>query len=96
VRAREERTVRATGRDPGELVVAFLGELLALQDTEGFLARTVDVTVHGDPPTSLEARLVGEPFDPSRHTARTEVKAATYHDLQFDPVAGKARVIVDI
>lgn len=96
MRPREERTVRAAGRDPGELVVAFLGELLALQDAEGFLARTIEVRTTGDPPTAALARLRGEPFDAARHLARTEVKAITYHGLVFDPGAGSARVIVDI
>ncbi len=96
VRPRTERTVRASGRDPVELVVAYLGELLALEETEGFLARRISVTTSGRPVTSLVARLEGEPFDPARHRPRTEVKAITYHDLLFDPRRGKARVIVDI
>lgn len=96
VRPRLTRTIAASGRDPGELVVAYLGELLALQDTEGFLARTIEVRPAGRPVRRLVARLTGEPFDPERHVARTEVKAVTYHDLRFDPGVGKARVIVDI
>lgn len=88
--------MRAVGRDPAELVVAYLGELLSLQDTEGFVARRISVALRGSGPLELEARLEGEPFDPARHVARTEVKAITYHDLVFDPVGGRARVIVDI
>ncbi len=88
--------MRASGRDPPELVVRYLGELLALEDTEGFLARRIEIELTGNPPTALVAHLFGEPFDPERHTARTEVKAITYHDLVFDPRAGRARVIVDI
>jgi SHS2 domain-containing protein len=96
VRPREERSVSASGRDPVELVVAYLGELLLLQAADGFLGRTIRVLPLGDPPTSLVASLAGEPFDPARHTARTEVKAITLHDLQFDAKRGRARVIVDI
>lgn len=96
VRPREERVVRARGRDPPELVVAFLTELLALEDAEGFLARRIEARPQGRPVRSVVARLWGEPFDPARHHPRTEVKAVTYHQLLFDPRRGKARVIVDI
>jgi SHS2 domain-containing protein len=96
VRPREERVVRAAGRDAPELVVAFLGELLALAETEGFLGRRIDARTSGRGPTSVVARLRGEPFDPARHVARTEVKAITYHGLLFDPRRGRARVIVDL
>ena len=96
VRPTDERTVRADGKDAAELAVAFLTALLVLQETDGFLGRRITARTHGRPPTSVTARLRGEPFDPRRHVARTEVKAVTYHDLLFDPRAGRARVIVDL
>jgi SHS2 domain-containing protein len=96
VRAREERAVSAAAEDTPSLVVAFLGELLLLEQTDGFLVRDVRVRTVGNPPTALVASVAGERFDPARHTARTEVKAVTFHDLHFDPVRGRARVIVDI
>jgi len=96
VRVRTERAVSASGLDAPELVVAFLTELIQLHEADGFLAREIEVRPIGSPPTSLVASLRGEPFDPDRHPARTEVKAATLHHLLFDPVRGRARVIVDI
>ncbi len=96
VRPRMERAVSASGTDPSSLVVAYLTELLLLQQTEGFLAREIRARPVGDPPTAIVASVTGEPFDPARHTARTEVKAVTLHDLQVDFAAGRARVIVDI
>ena len=96
VRPKEERAVSASGGDPSELVVAFLTELLVLQQTDGFLAREIRARAVGDPPTALVASVTGERFDPDRHTSRTEVKAVTFHDLVFDPARGRARVIVDI
>ena len=86
----------AEGNDPAELAVAFLNELLVLEETDGFLGRRISATTRGRPATSVRARVLGEPFDPARHVARTEVKAVTYHDLLFDPRAGRARVIVDL
>ena len=96
VRPREERTVTAVGSDPAELTVAFLSALLALEETDGFLGRRLAARTRGRPATSVVARVLGEPFDPERHVGRTEVKAITYHDLVFDPRAGRARVIVDL
>jgi SHS2 domain-containing protein len=96
VRPRDDRAVSASGADPTALVVAFLSELLLLQQKEGFLAREIEVRPMGDPPTALLASVRGERFDPARHTAGTEVKAVTFHALTFDPGAGRARVIVDI
>jgi protein archease len=96
VRPRLGRTVRAEGRDPTELAVNFLGALLVLEESEGFLGRRIDARTRGRPCRAVVARLLGEPFDPDRHVGRTEVKAITYHDLLFDPEAGRARVIVDL
>jgi SHS2 domain-containing protein len=96
VRARTERAVSASGSDPTSLVVAFLGELLMLQQTEGFIAREIRAHPVGDPPTAIVASATGETFDPARHPARTEVKAVTLHELTFDRALGRARVIVDI
>jgi SHS2 domain-containing protein len=96
VRPRFERAVSASGTDPAELVVAFLTELIGLYEADGFLAREIEVRPLGEPATALVASLRGEPFDPARHPARVQVKAATMHHLVFEPARGRARVIVDI
>jgi SHS2 domain-containing protein len=96
VRPLEERAVSASGGDAPALVVAFLTELLKLEEADGFLVREVRARTLGNPPTGVVASVSGERFDPGRHVARTGVKAVTYHDLVFDPIRGRARVIVDI
>ena len=96
VRARETRRVAVRADDPAALVVALLSALIGLHDEDGFVARTMRVRTDGPRPTVAEAELGGEPFDAGRHTARTEVKAATLHALRFEPARGRARVIVDI
>jgi SHS2 domain-containing protein len=88
--------VSASGDDATELVVAFLTQLLDLEETDGFIGRDIRARPVGNPPTAIVASVSGERFDPARHTSRTEVKAVTYHDLVFDPEHGRARVIVDI
>ncbi|HEV2317687.1 MAG TPA: archease [Thermoplasmata archaeon] len=96
VRSTEQRVVQASGSDPESLVVAWLGQLLLLQQTEGWIARELDVRLVGTPPTALIATAHGEPFDARRHSSRAEVKAVTYHRMRLDLVRGRARVIVDI
>lgn len=86
----------ASGEDTTELVVAFLTELLLLEQADGFIGRDIRARPVGRPPTAIVASVSGERFDPERHSVRTEVKAVTYHDLVFDPARGRARVIVDI
>ena len=96
VRPRLERAVSASGTDATSLVVAYLSELLLLQQTEGFVASEIRAHPVGDPPTAIVASVAGETFDPARHSVGTEVKAVTLHDLSIDLERGRARVIVDI
>jgi SHS2 domain-containing protein len=96
VHPRQERRVRASGVDPASLLVAYLGELILLEQEEGFLVRDLTVELEGRPPTSLRATARGEPYEPGRHHRRKEVKAVTLHRLQLDLSAGRGRVIVDI
>ena len=96
VAAREERAVSASGADPISLTVAYLSQLLVLQQTEGFLAHAIEVRPVGRPPTGTLASVTGETYDPTRHHLRIEVKAITLHHLQLDLDRGRARVIVDI
>lgn len=96
VRAREVRRVTASAGDATSLVVAFLTELLLLEQEEGFVGRTIEARALGTPPTSVLAEVRGEVLDPARHPLRAEVKAVTLHRLEFDPARGRARVILDI
>jgi SHS2 domain-containing protein len=96
VRRSEERAVQASASDVPSLVVAWLGEILLLQQTDGFLVRDIHARPLGTPPTAIIARVRGEAFDPARHPRRKEVKAVTLHQLMIDLTRRRARVIVDI
>ncbi|MCI4326645.1 MAG: archease [Thermoplasmata archaeon] len=93
---RERREVRATGSDPNSLVVAFLSELIVLEDTERFVARRVVAQVRLGPAPSVTGTAYGEPWDPERHLRRKEVKAVTLHGLDVRRNPPSARVILDI
>ena len=93
----ESRGDESLGRDPTELVVAFLTELPSFSSRRtGSSAATSGPRPVGDQQTAVVASVSGERFDPDRHTSRTEVKAVTLHGLVFDQVRGQTRVIVDI
>ncbi len=69
--------------DPEALLVDFLNELIYLFDTERLLVGRVDVEeIRLDRPSRLRVVLQGETYDPPRHSAKTEVKAATFHGMR--------------
>ena len=96
LRRRATREVSLTAIDREALLVDWLNHLLYLFDVDGFLGR--DFQVESLTPERLEARVTGESFDPSRHPARTGVKAATFHQLNIAPAGDgwQATVVLDL
>ena len=89
------REVEVTADDEEALLVSWLNELLYLFDVEYIIFKRfelIDLTEH-----ELRANAYGERFDPSRHTLKTQVKAATYHMLKIEKGDGfKAQIIFDV
>jgi SHS2 domain-containing protein len=77
VRAEEERAVGVEGEDEADLLVNFLREVLYAWNGTAFLVKECDISEVG--PRRVTAILRGEPFDPSRHRIKREIKAVTYH-----------------
>ena len=96
VEPRTEVVVQVEGSDPASLLVNWLSELLYLNDAEGWLFSEFEVERLDD--RSLTARARGEKFDRTRHRAKLQVKAITYHQLELERTAEGwyARVYVDI
>ena len=98
VRETSHREVRLEEPDQEVLLVRFLNELIVLREVEDFLWRVVEVDM--DEKGRLHACLTGERFDEARHSPRTGLKAATYHQLRVEPGAGgmgqAARIILDV
>ena len=92
---RQLRTVSLTAGSYEELLVAWLNELLFLFDSEGFLAKEFSVKIKGN---RLEAKVRGEPLPPAKADLKTEVKAATYHNLKIEKTQEgfKAEVVLDV
>ncbi len=97
VTAAGRRALHVDGDDMEDLVVDFLNVIVELIQGERFAVKHVKVSqvVEGE----VRAEAVGEPLDTDRHEMLTEVKAATYHELEVNKSPdGKwsARVILDI
>jgi len=96
VQAPERREVRAQAEGPQALLVAWIDECLYVHEIEGFVARSVEMTVCSD--TLAHGVLHGEPLDLDRHRVGTLVKGATYHRVAVEERSGRheVRVIVDV
>lgn len=94
--ARDEVAVSLNASDIQHLLVRWLGEVLYLYDGRRFVG--IDFHIHSLTPTRLDATVSGEPFDSSKHEARLDVKAVTYHQLlvELDERGARVRVFLDI
>lgn len=91
--------IRLEAEGPEALLIDYLNQLIFLFDTRGFLAAELEVArVDLGVPASIEGRLLGETYDPARHEARTEIKAATFHGLEIRKTAEglEADVVFDL
>ncbi len=96
VREKISQEISVQGADREDLLIRWLGELLFLADSRGYLFR--EFSIRRLDSTSLKAVARGEIFDPSRHRLKTEIKAVTYHQVGVKETheGWEARVIFDI
>lgn len=81
------------------LAVAFLAELVWLQQSEDLLWLGGGVTVQSEGATwRAVARGNGVRHDPARHGRGVEVKAVTYHNVRFERQGARwtLRVVLDL
>jgi SHS2 domain-containing protein len=91
----ESRTVSLTEDSVGDLLRAWLTQLLVWFDAERFVPAEYAVTVSE---TAVGGTVRGERFDPSRHVCGTEVKGVTRHQFRIErtPDGWAARIIFDV
>ena len=96
VRLEISREISVRGSDREDLFIRWLGELLFLRESRGWLFK--EFSFSSLEPTSLKAVARGETFDPARHRIKTEIKAVTYHQVEIKEVDGKweGRVVFDV
>jgi SHS2 domain-containing protein len=84
IAARDAVPIRLEAESPEALLIDYLNHLIFLFDTRRFLAaEIVPARLALGSPSVLEGRILGETFDPGRHEAQTEIKAATFHGLEI-------------
>ena len=88
--------VEVRGDDREDLLLAWLNELVYINDTHHFLARRCCVSLEKG--RRLTAQIRGETFMEGRHLINAEIKAATYHRLRVwrEDDTWRARVILDV
>jgi SHS2 domain-containing protein len=97
IRQTEYERVMLRADDPQALLLRWLNELIFRAETQHRIYRDFLVAIDLET-CSLSATITGEGFDPERHIADHEVKAATYHDAGLQQCDGRwrAQVILDI
>ncbi len=97
VRPSSEFTLELQGESVEELLYNFISELIYLKDAKKIFLSAFDVTIASDN-SSLNAVVAGESIDYNMHTIKTDVKAATYHDLRIEKIDGgyKAHMLLDL
>jgi SHS2 domain-containing protein len=82
------------GSDVNELLVEWIGHLIALVDIDYMFFSKFDVLSINkvEDGYSLEAKAYGEEIDHSRHVSKTEVKAMTYADLRIEKHPDHTRI----
>jgi SHS2 domain-containing protein len=87
-------TIKAA--DTEELLICFLNELIYLFVSKEFLPAKFKIVEMDRQCLSVE--VSGERFNPKRHKLKTEIKAATYHNLKIEKnTAGyQTEIIFDV
>jgi SHS2 domain-containing protein len=96
IELQQEKQMIVEAPDREALLVAWLGELLYIFETEHLVfGRLLIQTMT---PQTLSASGWGEYFDPKKHQIKTVVKAVTYHQVRVWEAKGfwRARVIFDL
>ena len=91
--APDERTVELEAIDAEDRVVRWLNEVLYWASVGGFIVARADLEVT---PDGLRGRAFGRAS--AKHLLKTEIKAATYHDLRVEAEDGqvRAQVVLDV
>lgn len=78
-----------------ELLVSWLNEFIFQFSARSFITKEINIRDIAD--NKVMAKIKGETIDLSKHKILSEIKAATYHELEIKEVEGglQARVIFD-
>lgn len=91
-----ERNITVEGEDLESLLYNWLEEFIYLTDAEGLVFSEVNVKAikkEKDGRYRLTATAKGEKFNHKKHVSKTDVKAATYHEMEIHIKKGKIRLV---
>ncbi|MHA1712189.1 MAG: archease [Candidatus Freyarchaeota archaeon] len=90
-----ERRIEVEGEDLESLLYNWLEEFIYLTDSEGLIFSVVNVEEirRENGRYRLAATARGERFNPEKHVSKTDVKAATYHEMEINVGEGEARLV---
>jgi SHS2 domain-containing protein len=74
------RRIEIESSDIESLITDFLSEVLFISEVERLVFSDASIKING---FSLTADLIGEPFDPLRHSGGSEVKGISYSGLEI-------------
>lgn len=96
----QRHTVEVQAASYDDLLIHWLQELLYLFSTKYYVYSEFSTKINHTDDNSLKIRGIcgGEPIDHKKHKIYTEIKTATYHQLQVKqtPKSWEGRVIFDI
>jgi SHS2 domain-containing protein len=92
VAARVERVLTVEADSDEEMAIDWLSEVIATASTRGEVYCGVRIEDTG--PHSVRGVIEGEPIEAGRHELRFDVKAATYHGLEFQRTGEECRLRV--
>ncbi|HID60732.1 MAG TPA: archease, partial [Hadesarchaea archaeon] len=99
VEAREKVDVELKAEDEKALLYDWLDKLLYFHDANQLVMSRFKVDISKTPDgLKIEAGVMGERFNPAKHSERTAVKAVTYHMMEIRRGKDKCSVqaVVDI
>ena len=90
-----ERRIEVEGEDLESLLYNWLEEFIYLTDSEGLIFSVVNVEEirRENGRYRLAATARGERFNPEKHVSKTDVKAATYHEMEINVGEDEARLV---
>jgi len=99
VEGKEKAEVEAEANDREQLLVEFLNQLLYLRDVEEMMFSKFNLYITNEGKEwKLKGEAFGEKLEKEKHALKSDVKAASYHQLKVEEKAGKflAQCVVDV
>lgn len=98
LKTRRSLKITVSGESLEELLFNFLSELIFIKDTQGFLGKEFETSVSKTKLWKLKGEIKGEEIKLDPALLKTDVKAATYHQLQVikNKNGWKASAVLDL